>query len=249
MKLSDLIPSEFKAACLRATDPTHGRISVIRTGTPNAGKVLVEWPQKCPLFKPNLALARDLKNAGKGTYNPNAGGWVFHRNVAAEIHEKFAVTIERTPEFIALTEAADGKSSTDELADLRANETPAAPKKHGRVTIKGKQFLVQWGGEAGICPRANFERYLNAARSIRTDYTGSNGWNKPLNGWLFALTAAAAIARRFPIGQFDHCPELTAAANANPEPNPEPEPASFAPDSKTLALLAAAERVFSTFAK
>lgn len=245
MKLSDLIPAEFKTACPRATDATHGRLSVIRPGLPNAGKVLVEWGKTCPLFKANLEVARALKTDGKGNYNPNAGGWVFHRNVAAECHERFPQTLERTPEFLALVAAPDGQTHTPAGTDKPA---PAAPRKHGRVLVNGNQFLVQWGGDAGFCPREAFDRYLTAARTIKADYPGCNGWNKPLNGWLLTRKAAATIARQFPGQFFDHPPELAADAAANPEPDNTPAPTNFAPNAATVALLAAADAVFATFA-
>lgn len=236
--LKDLIPAHFFVKPPATPDLTHGRLSVTRDG-----KVLAEWEKRSKVFDANLAAARELKTGGYGTYRPDAGGWIFHRNAAELADAKFPDTLVRTPEFLALVKASDGKTLTEP-----ATAAPTAAKKHGRVKVNGNQFLVQWGGEAGFCPRDAFDRYLTAARAIKADYPGCNGWNKPLNGWLLTRTAAAKIVKCFPAATFDHCPELAADAAANPDTNDEPAPANVAPNALTVALLAAAERVFGTFA-
>jgi hypothetical protein len=233
--LKTLIPNQFYIKPPATQDPANGRLSITQDG-----KIFAEWDRKSNCFNENLAAARELKTAGYGTYRPDAGGWIFHRNAAENANNKFPDTLLRTPEFLALVNELDGKILTDRPQPQPQN------KKHGRVKLQGNQFLVQWGGESGICPREYFERYLAFARSLKEQYSNSNGWNKPLAGWLISRTAATTIIKKFPAINFDHCPELATAALEFPEP--EPEPNNIAPTEYTLALLAAAEQVFSTFA-
>lgn len=234
--LKDLIPAHFFVKPPATPDLTHGRLSVTRDG-----KILAEWEKRSKVFDANLAAARELKTGGFGTYRPDAGGWIFNATAAKLADEKFPDTLVRTPEFVALVARTAAPVAT-------ATAAPVAAKKHGRVKVNGNQFLVQWGGEAGFCPRDAFDRYLTAARAIKADYPGCNGWNKPLNGWLLTRTAAARIVKCFPAATFDHCPELAADAAANPDKGDEPAPANVPPTAYTVALLAAAERVFGTFA-
>lgn len=236
--LKDMIPAQFFVKPPATPDLTHGRLSVTRDG-----KVLAEWEKRSKVFDANLAAARELKTGGYGTYRPDAGGWIFHRNAAELADAKFHDTLVRTPEFLALVKAGDGKTLTE-----RPTTADHAAKKHGRVLVNGNQFLVQWGGEAGFCPRDAFASYLTAARGIKADYPGSNGWNKPLNGWLLSRTAAAKIVKCFPPTTFDHPPELASAAAEFPDDNAPTAPTAFSPDAYTLALLAAADSVFATFA-
>ena len=242
--LSALIPAEFKTACPRLADATHGRISVTRDG-----RVLVEWQLRTPCFKANLEVARGLKVEQYGTYKPNEGGWVFHRNAAELVHERFPATLVRTPEFIALTTAPDGKTFKD-AAPVAGTATAPASKPHGRITLTADKrgYVVAWGNAAGFCPRADFDRYLNAARGLKADYVGQRGWDKNAGGWVFNRNLAAAIVRLFTAATFAHCPELAADAAANPEAVKHAAPAGpVKPDATAAALLDAADDIFGEY--
>lgn len=227
--LKSLIPAEFFVKPTTVGNLSHGKISIQQNG-----KILVEWPRDCKIFKQNLEAARKLKEERLGTYAPQNGGWIFHRNAAELIDSLFPDTLVRTPDFLKLVDSEDGKI----VQDFQAQATPTNTK-HGSVTLNGGQFLVVWG-KNGPIPRDLFARYLANARAIKTDFLGSIGWNKSLNGWLLSKSAASQIVELFPADKFDHCEEL---ANVKPvEPTVIPQN-----DELTNNLLNAADALFASF--
>lgn len=243
--LSLLIPAEFKTACPRLADATHGCITLTRDG-----RVLVEWKLRTPCFAANLEVARGLKNEGFGTYRPNDGGWVFHRNAAELVHERFPATLVRSPEFVALTTAPDGKTSKPAAPVAGAAPTAPASKPHGRITLTAdkRAFVVAWGGAAGFAPAGDFARYLQAARNLKADYAGQRGWDKNAGGWVFNRNLAASIVRLFTAATFTHCPELAADAAVYPEAAaPVAAPAVPKADPLAAKLLDAADDLFDSF--
>lgn len=236
--LSLLIPAEFKTACPRLADATHGCISLTRDG-----RVLVEWKFRTPCFAANLEVARGLKNEGFGTYRPNDGGWVFHRNAAAIVHERFPATLVRSPEFIALNVAPDGQTFKDKAP--AAGTVAPASKPHGRITLTAdkRAYVVAWGDAAGFAPAADFARYLSAARGIKADFHGQRGWDKNAGGWVFNRNLAATLVKCFTAATFTHCPELAADAASYPEA----VAAVSYPEAVAARLNDAADDLFDSF--
>lgn len=225
--LKNLIPAEFFVKPPVTGNRDHGKISIQHNG-----KILVEWPRDCKLFKQNLEAARKLKELGLGTYQPTNGGWVFYRNAAQEVDNLFPDTLVRTPDFVALANSEDGKI-------IENDSTTTTTKKHGAVTFKGNQFFVVWGNNGTPIPRDKFARYLASARDIKNTFPGSSGWHQLSKGWHLSKTAANAIFEAFPVEFFDHCEELTASITkeVNQEQNN---------DDVTNNLLNAADLLFST---
>lgn len=233
--LKDLIPAQYYVKPVVAQDITDGKIDVL----PN-GKVVVFWERRSKCFNDNLAAARELKSKGYGNYRPNCYDWMFHRNAAQLVDQTFPDTLFRTPEFVNLAKAEDGKTIVDHTP-----VTTVTPKKHGKVKLHNGQFIVQWGGQAGFCSKDDFQKYLTTAQKLKQAFPGSNGWNREQCGWSFKREAAATIIRKFPAETFEHCSELAADAAKYPEKNDQP---ACPPNAHTVKLLETADQVFETFA-
>ncbi len=233
--LKEIIPAVYFTKPPVSQDLTHGQLSVTRSG-----KILARWEKRSKVFNENLEAARKLKVSGFGTYKPEEGGWIFQPEAAKQADAEFPDTLVRTPEFKALLAL---KSEEPKAPTAPLNK----PSKHGKITKQGNHFLVQWGGTAGNCPSSSFQKYLASARTIKANSAGSVGWNKFLNGWLLATSAAQEIATCFPESTFDHCPELVSLVGQAKPLASQDKPLANESNSLTANLLKAADDIFSDF--